>query len=146
MRIISQGGDLCRANCLVSAILLAFHSVSNEGRHLTQANTKPSYLDPNRDYMQKPIGGRSLSPLFNTKNMLKTRTCSEPIWILIVNVCRKRGGGVYPRSVSVVFPLGYPRADYDGDYAHYADECRVEDCLVCLPEYHGCSESFADVR
>jgi hypothetical protein len=59
MRIIWQGGDLCRVNCLVSAILVAIQSIKKRGgRRLTQT-AKPAYLDPNSSSLQKPIGGLS---------------------------------------------------------------------------------------
>jgi hypothetical protein len=34
-----------------------------------QCTGKPSYLEPNSRYMQKPIGGLSVLALFTTKNM-----------------------------------------------------------------------------
>jgi hypothetical protein len=79
---VMQGGDLCRVNCLASAILLTTHSLSKEKcRHSTQA-AEPAYLDPNRNSMQKPVGGLSrtekrgvgsLLPLFHANSMLKTK-------------------------------------------------------------------------
>jgi hypothetical protein len=47
--------------------------------HVTSYSTyaqyigKPAYLDPNRDTMQKPIGGLPVMALFTTKNALKKR-------------------------------------------------------------------------
>jgi hypothetical protein len=128
------------------------------GRHLTQACAEPAYLDPNRNTMQKPIGGPSLLALFAIKSMLKTR--DKHIWSLIANQCRNYRGGSISRtlrsgtvpqkhldfkkssrnqaantakSASVVFPLSYPRTHYDGNDAHYTNEHRVEDRLICLP-------------
>jgi hypothetical protein len=37
-----------------------------------------SYLDPNRGSLQKPIGGRSVLPLFHAISMLKTTDANAP--------------------------------------------------------------------
>src|SRR3972149_11288565 len=53
------GGDLCRLVVFVSAVQSALHWIISE---------HPAYLEPNRNRMQKPIGGRSVMALFTTKN------------------------------------------------------------------------------
>jgi hypothetical protein len=59
----SRGGDKRRISRSASAVQSALH---------WNANTAPSYLPPNSESMQKPIGGRSLLPLAAAKSMLKT--------------------------------------------------------------------------
>jgi hypothetical protein len=162
---------LCRVNSLVSAILLARHSISKGGgKHLTQACAEPAYLDPNRGSLQKPIEGLLLLVRFAIKSMLKTG--DKHICRLIANQCRHYRGGSIRRmlrritvpqkysdfkkssrnqaantaeTASVVFPLSYPRTHYYGNDAHYANENRVEDRLICLPRLDPKKRKFRHV-
>jgi hypothetical protein len=62
-----------------------------------QCTGKQAYLEPNRNSLQKPIGGRSVFAFSAAKSMLKTR--SQPIWSLLAVHCRNyRGEGGHIRA------------------------------------------------
>jgi len=61
-QLVFKGGDMCRFAFFDSAIQLALH---------WKIDVHPSYLEPNSESMQKPIGGLSVLALFTTNSMLK---------------------------------------------------------------------------
>ena len=78
-QLVFKGGDIRRIVRLEPAFQSAPHWI---------AKPEPSYLEPNRNTMQKPIGGLSVMALFSTKNS-QSQTKVEPIYKGAI-VCRER--------------------------------------------------------
>jgi len=80
-----KGGDIRRIVRLEPAVQSAPHWI---------AKPEPAYLEPNRNRMQKTIGGLSVMAFFTVNSMLKNR--DKPICRLIANQCRNdRRGSIY---------------------------------------------------